>query len=121
MANMLPMRSVQRATSRSGARLFVSPRRQIGSAAAVAENTDSREYTPHVLPAFTPSPAFDRRKAVREAKPFSDFLTDKFNRQHDYLRISVTERCNLRCLYCMPEGRQGHVCLESNNADCFDL
>ncbi|CAG8172153.1 unnamed protein product [Penicillium nalgiovense] len=36
-------------------------------------------------------------------KPLSDFLTDKFYRQHDYLRISVTERCNLRCLYCMPE------------------
>ncbi|KAL4994561.1 hypothetical protein BDV10DRAFT_150256 [Aspergillus recurvatus] len=36
-------------------------------------------------------------------KPFSAFLTDTFNRQHDYLRISVTERCNLRCLYCMPE------------------
>ncbi|PHH69351.1 hypothetical protein CDD80_6800 [Ophiocordyceps camponoti-rufipedis] len=24
-------------------------------------------------------------------------------RRHDYLRISITERCNLRCLYCMPE------------------
>ena len=23
-------------------------------------------------------------------------------RQHTYLRISITERCNLRCLYCMP-------------------
>ncbi|KAJ5994064.1 Molybdenum cofactor synthesis C-terminal [Penicillium sp. IBT 35674x] len=41
--------------------------------------------------------------ALKTAKPFSDFLTDTFNRQHDYLRISVTERCNLRCLYCMPE------------------
>ncbi|KAK1981059.1 molybdenum cofactor biosynthesis protein 1 B [Colletotrichum cereale] len=38
-----------------------------------------------------------------DAKPFSDFLTDTFQRQHDYLRISVTERCNLRCVYCMPE------------------
>ncbi|KAH9243680.1 hypothetical protein K456DRAFT_1744377 [Colletotrichum gloeosporioides 23] len=38
-----------------------------------------------------------------DAKPFSDFLTDDFHRQHDYLRISVTERCNLRCVYCMPE------------------
>ncbi|KAB2111229.1 Molybdenum cofactor biosynthesis protein 1 [Alternaria gaisen] len=44
-----------------------------------------------------------RRKAIKNAKPFSDFLTDTFNRQHDYLRISITERCNLRCLYCMPE------------------
>lgn len=39
----------------------------------------------------------------QDAKPFSDFLTDTFHRHHDYLRISITERCNLRCLYCMPE------------------
>ncbi|XP_073230346.1 molybdenum cofactor biosynthesis protein 1-like isoform X2 [Porites lutea] len=38
-----------------------------------------------------------------ELRPFSDFLTDKFGRQHTYLRISLTERCNLRCQYCMPE------------------
>lgn len=30
-------------------------------------------------------------------------LTDSFGRKHDYLRISLTERCNLRCTYCMPE------------------
>lgn len=35
-------------------------------------------------------------------KPFSAFLTDRFHRQHTYLRISLTERCNLRCTYCMP-------------------
>ncbi|KAI5465840.1 hypothetical protein BGZ63DRAFT_411309 [Mariannaea sp. PMI_226] len=40
---------------------------------------------------------------IRDVKPFSEFLTDTFRRQHDYLRISVTERCNLRCVYCMPE------------------
>jgi len=28
---------------------------------------------------------------------------DKFNRNISYLRISVTDRCNLRCRYCMPE------------------
>lgn len=38
-----------------------------------------------------------------EPRPFSSFLTDNYARQHNYLRISVTERCNLRCLYCMPE------------------
>ncbi len=27
---------------------------------------------------------------------------DSFDRQIDYLRISITDRCNLRCLYCMP-------------------
>lgn len=30
-------------------------------------------------------------------------ITDQFGRVHDYLRISLTERCNLRCVYCMPE------------------
>lgn len=29
-------------------------------------------------------------------------LTDKFNRVHDYLRISLTDKCNLRCAYCNP-------------------
>jgi GTP 3',8-cyclase len=28
---------------------------------------------------------------------------DRFNREINYLRISVTDRCNLRCRYCMPE------------------
>lgn len=30
-------------------------------------------------------------------------LLDRFNRRIDYLRISVTDRCNHRCVYCMPE------------------
>ncbi|MFB0526219.1 MAG: GTP 3',8-cyclase MoaA [bacterium] len=29
-------------------------------------------------------------------------LVDRYNRKIDYLRISVTDRCNLRCFYCMP-------------------
>ena len=32
-----------------------------------------------------------------------DALVDGFGRRHNYLRISLTERCNLRCGYCMPE------------------
>ncbi|MCX6944836.1 MAG: radical SAM protein [Opitutales bacterium] len=32
----------------------------------------------------------------------SPALTDRFQRRHNYLRISVTDRCNLRCAYCMP-------------------
>jgi cyclic pyranopterin phosphate synthase len=31
-------------------------------------------------------------------------LMDSFNRKIDYLRLSVTDRCNLRCTYCMPSG-----------------
>ncbi len=30
-------------------------------------------------------------------------LIDGFGRKVDYLRVSVTERCNFRCQYCMPE------------------
>ncbi|MBN1340707.1 MAG: GTP 3',8-cyclase MoaA [Bacteroidales bacterium] len=30
-------------------------------------------------------------------------MYDRFNRKINYLRISVTDRCNLRCIYCMPE------------------
>lgn len=29
-------------------------------------------------------------------------LVDRFGRRHNYLRISVTDRCNFRCAYCMP-------------------
>lgn len=30
-------------------------------------------------------------------------MIDKLNRKIEYIRISVTDRCNLRCVYCMPE------------------
>ena len=32
----------------------------------------------------------------------SSLLTDAFGRVHDYLRISITDHCDLRCTYCMP-------------------
>ena len=31
-------------------------------------------------------------------------LIDKYNRHLNYLRISITDRCNLQCMYCMPPG-----------------
>jgi len=43
-----------------------------------------------------------RKLLLPHARPFRDFLTDSHNRFHNYLRISITERCNLRCTYCMP-------------------
>jgi GTP 3',8-cyclase len=30
-------------------------------------------------------------------------MYDSFNRRINYLRVSITDRCNLRCIYCMPE------------------
>lgn len=35
--------------------------------------------------------------------PQSGLLADSFGRVHSDLRISVTDRCNIRCFYCMPE------------------
>ncbi len=34
-------------------------------------------------------------------------LQDAFGRRIEYLRLSVTERCNFRCLYCLPQGCPG--------------
>ncbi|OAL45131.1 molybdenum cofactor biosynthesis prote [Pyrenochaeta sp. DS3sAY3a] len=77
--------------------------RSIATNAAIRE--PGVEFPAGVPPVPVPQrrDALDRKAAIKNAKPFSDFLTDTFNRQHDYLRISITERCNLRCLYCMPE------------------
>ena len=36
-------------------------------------------------------------------QPHAGPLVDGFARVHDNLRISVTDRCNIRCFYCMPE------------------
>ena len=37
----------------------------------------------------------------KQLMPFSEFLTDSFGRCHDYLRLSLTEKCNLRCNICV--------------------
>jgi uncharacterized radical SAM superfamily Fe-S cluster-containing enzyme len=85
------------------------------AATATATHQPAVEFPPP-SPIVPPTPVEQsrprtRRESIKQAKPFSDFLTDTFNRQHDYLRISVTERCNLRCLYCMPEGELEEHCL----------
>jgi cyclic pyranopterin phosphate synthase len=36
-----------------------------------------------------------------------NFLQDTFGRKIEYLRLSVTDRCDLRCSYCIPEGFHG--------------
>jgi molybdenum cofactor biosynthesis enzyme MoaA len=41
--------------------------------------------------------------SVDATRRISPALIDTHARPHDYLRISLTERCNLRCFYCMPE------------------
>lgn len=44
-------------------------------------------------------------------------MLDSFNREISYLRISVTDRCNLRCMYCMPE--EGIE--KKNHSDCLSF
>jgi cyclic pyranopterin phosphate synthase len=73
--------------------------RQLATAATATEYRDPEPFVPEAQQ----TPQSSRRASIRQAKPFSEFLTDNFDRQHDYLRISLTERCNLRCTYCMPE------------------
>lgn len=96
MATAITARSLPRALRRT--RWPISCR-TVATAAAPVEHDEPAPYIPGSL-----APAPPRRSAkLQEAKAFSDFLTDTYSRQHDYLRISITERCNLRCLYCMPE------------------
>lgn len=45
-------------------------------------------------------------------------LVDNFGRAHTYLRISVTDRCNLRCRYCMPS--EGVELFERREVLTFD-
>jgi cyclic pyranopterin phosphate synthase len=35
---------------------------------------------------------------------FGKELVDRFGRVHDKLRVSVTDTCDIRCYYCMPQG-----------------
>jgi cyclic pyranopterin phosphate synthase len=51
------------------------------------------------LPGFDPPPACGSAVATRP-------LADAFGRTISYLRLSVTDRCDCRCVYCMPERMQ---------------
>jgi len=46
-------------------------------------------------------------------------LIDSYNRVHDYLRISLTDKCNLNCLYCNPDN-SAYVKLLKQNILTYD-
>lgn len=50
-------------------------------------------------------------------------LRDTFGRKHDYLRLSITDSCNFRCLYCMPD--EPFTCTSSSeqmsNEEIFEI
>jgi cyclic pyranopterin phosphate synthase len=53
-----------------------------------------------------------------EVMPVDGPLVDRFGRVHNDLRISVTDRCNLRCVYCMPD--EGMTFLPYSSLLSFD-
>ncbi len=66
----------------------------------------------------TSVPADDRDIPSPESMPTAGPLIDRFGRVHSDLRISVTDRCNLRCTYCMPD--QGMTFLSRSELLSFD-
>jgi cyclic pyranopterin phosphate synthase len=44
-------------------------------------------------------------------------LIDNFGRKFEYLRLSITEACNFRCQYCLPDG---YTCSSTEPELCFD-
>lgn len=73
-------------------------------AAVVASPTTEDRNSSHSF--ATTSKTLISQLATRQHLPeepmVSDMLVDTHGRRHNYLRISLTERCNLRCKYCMP-------------------
>ena len=63
-------------------------------------------------------PAADANVSSSESMPTEGPLVDSFGRVHEDLRISVTDRCNLRCTYCMSE--QGMTFLPPSALLSFD-
>ena len=45
-------------------------------------------------------------RPIPDSAPSQRALVDPFGRRIDYLRVSVTDRCDLRCVYCMPADQQ---------------
>lgn len=73
---------------------------------SIRESASPNHSLPRLL---TTEPVSDELSGVRITPPpplddpdVSPILVDNFGRRHTYLRISLTERCNLRCQYCMP-------------------
>ena len=55
------------------------------------------------IPRETESVEYDRRWLIEQSQAKNDSLVDPFGRHVTYLRVSVTDRCDFRCVYCMAE------------------
>ncbi|GAA5945733.1 hypothetical protein JCM10213_002700 [Rhodosporidiobolus nylandii] len=97
--------------SRSVGRTTSAPRTALRTLATSSTARKPLDTAPTPPPPAPTAPLLDIHNKARariaqrdhQGPAVSPFLTDSFGRQHDYLRISLTEKCNLRCTYCMPE------------------
>lgn len=84
---------------------------------------------PHRGKSMSATPAHHRQNRSSVVSKISVFtkekqvLVDNFSRTISYLRLSLTDRCNLRCIYCMPEQGEGEGCQLKNGKvlHCHDL
>ncbi|KAL5549580.1 hypothetical protein UlMin_004811 [Ulmus minor] len=72
-----------------------------GSHSAIANIEDEGSFSGRMR-SYGTSCAKLLEDVPKDDNPVSQMLVDSFGRLHTYLRISLTERCNLRCQYCMP-------------------
>ena len=100
-----------RAALRGVGRPHCAGQHRLVSSRVAALRTHLRMETPSLFdfaaPPTPPTPApaartVDWRALLPKVDP-AQMLDDRFARRHNYLRISLAERCNLRCVYCMPE------------------
>lgn len=91
----MPRRASQLGACRT---IATSSQRAQPATATIGGTTSSDIGLPYWPPLpFPPEVASERPTAVTKGP-----LYDTFGRKHTYLRISLTDRCNLRCKYCMP-------------------
>ncbi|CAJ1958333.1 unnamed protein product [Sphenostylis stenocarpa] len=78
----------------------------MGSYCAARSTTRQALFSGHLneyaTRAFATTSCASASEDLPKDNSVSDMLVDSFGRLHTYLRISLTERCNLRCQYCMP-------------------
>ncbi len=82
----------------------------------LSEDHDIDLTWPSVLPSANTSIVVEREVALSDSAPST--VTDRQSRPLGSLRISVTDRCNLRCRYCMPEDE--YTWLSRNDILSFD-
>ena len=80
-------------------------RRQMHSRIQTTKARTTTTTTEALRQFHPPQPSLDTilEQLASWPTPITSILTDTHQRHHSYLRISLSERCNLQCRYCMPQ------------------